>query len=75
MNGFRAWTDCELPKHFIKCPCGWSGLPHYASNEYVRHIRRLLAKLGSVEKLDLYMKKQLIKHGAWWDIEPGDDNK
>ncbi len=30
VNGFRAWTDTEPPSEFGKCPCGWSGLPHYA---------------------------------------------
>lgn len=35
LNGFRAWTDDRPPEHFIECPCGWSGLPHYASREYV----------------------------------------
>jgi hypothetical protein len=31
-NDFRAWTDAEPPPNFVKCPCGWSGLPHYAKN-------------------------------------------
>jgi hypothetical protein len=32
LNGFRAWTceAVEKPKGFVKCNCGWSGLPHYA---------------------------------------------
>jgi hypothetical protein len=29
-NGFRAWTQPEpAPKGFLKCNCGWAGLPHY----------------------------------------------
>ena len=28
VNGFRAWTDTKVPAGFIRCPCGWSGLPH-----------------------------------------------
>lgn len=38
LNGFRAWTcdKAELPKRFIKCPCGWSGLPHYALAAHVK---------------------------------------
>jgi hypothetical protein len=36
VNGFRAWTDTEPPSEFMKCPCGWSGLPHYAHRDHVR---------------------------------------
>jgi hypothetical protein len=36
VNGFRAWTDTEVPLGFVKCPCGWSGLPHYADREHVQ---------------------------------------
>jgi hypothetical protein len=36
LNGFRAWTDDKPPKGFIKCPCGWSGLPHYAERGHVK---------------------------------------
>lgn len=38
LNGFRAFT-CgadEKPKGFVKCPCGWSGLPHYAHRGHVK---------------------------------------
>ena len=29
-NGFQAWTQPEpAPEGFVKCHCGWSGLPHY----------------------------------------------
>ena len=35
LNGFRAWTDSELPPGFVKCPCGWSALPHYAHRQHV----------------------------------------
>jgi hypothetical protein len=30
VNGFRAWTDTEIPPRFKLCRCGWSGLPHYS---------------------------------------------
>jgi hypothetical protein len=32
VNGFRAWTwpKENVPRNFVKCPCGWSGLPHVA---------------------------------------------
>jgi len=30
VNGFRAWFSLRKPPAgFVKCPCGWSGLPHY----------------------------------------------
>jgi hypothetical protein len=29
-GGFLAWTEPHAPSGFIKCRCGWSGLPHYA---------------------------------------------
>jgi hypothetical protein len=35
LNGFRAWTDSEPPPGFVKCPCGWSALPHYAYRQHV----------------------------------------
>jgi hypothetical protein len=35
LNGFRAWTDTEVPKGFVKCRCKWSGLPHYAVRDHV----------------------------------------
>jgi hypothetical protein len=38
LNGFRAWTDTKPPPHFIACPCGWSGLPHYAARDYVEEL-------------------------------------
>jgi hypothetical protein len=31
VNGFRAWTDAKVPAGFIRCPCGWSGLPQPTS--------------------------------------------
>jgi hypothetical protein len=32
-NGFRAWTDTKTPgRHFKRCKCGWSGLPHYSQH-------------------------------------------
>jgi hypothetical protein len=32
LNGFRCWTwpQGEVPRNFMHCECGWSGLPHYA---------------------------------------------
>jgi len=30
VNGFRAWWVKVPPEHFVPCPCGWSGLPHFA---------------------------------------------
>jgi hypothetical protein len=30
-NGFLAWTQPEpAPEGFVKCNCGWAGLPHYS---------------------------------------------
>ena len=30
VNGFRAWFSLgKPPAGYVKCPCGWSGLPHY----------------------------------------------
>jgi hypothetical protein len=31
VNGFRAWTDTKLAPGFVRCNCGWSGLPHCAA--------------------------------------------
>jgi hypothetical protein len=37
LNGFRFWTwpIGGQPEYFVRCPCGWSGLPHYASREWI----------------------------------------
>jgi len=35
VNGFRAWRDTKPFPGFVKCPCGWSGLPHYAACSHV----------------------------------------
>jgi hypothetical protein len=37
VNGFRFWTwpIGGQPEHFMRCPCGWSALPHYAAREFV----------------------------------------
>lgn len=39
LNGFRWWTwpKEKKPRNFIRCKCGWSGLPHYAIREHVHH--------------------------------------
>jgi hypothetical protein len=36
MDGFRAWTDTKPPRSFVKCHCGWAGLPHYAHHSCVK---------------------------------------
>jgi hypothetical protein len=38
LNGFRCWTWREdlRPDNFVPCPCGWAGLPHYASREHIK---------------------------------------
>jgi hypothetical protein len=40
-NGFRAWTDLTPPPNFVKCPCGYAGLPHYARRDHVKAVRTL----------------------------------
>jgi hypothetical protein len=37
VNGFGAWFSPDgPPTGFIRCPCGWSGLLHYAFRDHVR---------------------------------------
>jgi hypothetical protein len=38
-NGFRAWTADRVPEGFVKCPCGWAGLPHYGWKECVERLK------------------------------------
>jgi hypothetical protein len=40
VNGFHAWTDTKPLPDFVPCPCGWSGLPHYAHRDYVKRLAR-----------------------------------
>jgi hypothetical protein len=44
-NGFRARKSktAEIPKGFIKCPCGYAGLPHYADRDHVKYQRKQFA--------------------------------
>jgi hypothetical protein len=39
VNGFRAWTASKPHDEFVLCPCGWSGLEHYAREEFVESYR------------------------------------
>lgn len=39
LNGFRGWTDKRPPANFVSCPCGWSGLPHFARRDHVEVMR------------------------------------
>jgi hypothetical protein len=42
-NGFRAWFADNPPDGFELCPCGWSGLQHFAAADHVEiyHSRRI----------------------------------
>jgi hypothetical protein len=42
-RGFRCWTDTAKPKGFVKCPCGYAGLPHFAARDHVEYWREKLA--------------------------------
>lgn len=37
VRGFRCWVWApeDIPEHFAPCPCGWSGLPHYARKDHI----------------------------------------
>ena len=49
-NGFRCWTwpKGKVPSGFVKCPCGWSGLPHVALREHVKATKGKCATLYQV---------------------------
>lgn len=55
-NGFRRfwippqWVGKGKGKGWERCPCGWSGRKaHFAIAEHVKHWRKLIKKLGSVQ--------------------------
>jgi len=48
-RGFRAWTARRRPPDFVKCPCGWSGLPHYAHQD---HVAATGGKAATQEQID-----------------------
>jgi hypothetical protein len=54
VNGFRCWTNSFVSNGFAKCPCGWSGLPHYALKEHIK------ATKGKAKTI-----KQMVKAGAF----------
>jgi hypothetical protein len=44
-NGFRCWTlNKSSSRRWRVCPCGWSGLKHYASPEHVKYQRSARAR-------------------------------
>jgi hypothetical protein len=40
-NGFRAWTwpEEKKPQNFVRCSCGYAGLPHYAIRDHAQSYR------------------------------------
>jgi hypothetical protein len=58
-NGFRCWTQPasrSILEGYAECPCGWSGLPHYADKD---HIKATKGKAKTIE--------QMVKLGAFSD--------
>jgi hypothetical protein len=51
VNGFRCWTDTKVPAGFVRCPCGWSGLPHYAARGHVKATKGKCLTLTKLERL------------------------
>ena len=41
VNGFRWWTweKGKQPRHFLRCDCGWAGLPHFAHRDHGKHYK------------------------------------
>ena len=52
VNGFRAWTDTKVPAGFVKCNCGYAGLPHYAASKGKCHTLEELERIvpGTTEQ-------------------------
>jgi hypothetical protein len=53
-NGFRFWTlpEGELSRHFKRCKCGWSGLPHYRRREEDKRVDALHDRCITHARLD-----------------------
>ena len=62
LNGFRFWTSPKgkQPKHFVPCPCGWAGLPHYAARDYVKASGGRCMSDEEFEKLNGYTIEEAI---------------
>jgi hypothetical protein len=41
VNSFRWWTwpRENKPRDFLRCHCGWMGLPHFAAREHAKHFK------------------------------------
>lgn len=50
VNGFRAWTWARAQKlrHFVRCGCGWSGLPHYRADMGSKRLNALADRCMTV---------------------------
>ena len=62
-NGFRAWTWTASKEHadFVLCPCGWSGLEHYAHKDAVDYYRE------DPERYQRRVKELETEHGCFED--------
>ena len=40
-NGFRwwIWPREKKPRDFLRCNCGWAGLPHFAAREHAKYYK------------------------------------
>jgi hypothetical protein len=50
-NGFRWWTwrREKKPRDFLRCDCGWMGLPHFAYRDHAKRFKCDTVKDGCPE--------------------------
>jgi hypothetical protein len=65
-NGFRCWTwpESQVPEHFMRCPCGWAGLPHYAWRDNVAATGGKCISVKQFEKISGFPIAEAIADAA-----------
>ena len=66
-HGERGFRRFWIPPQWIghgweKCPCGGSGMTHYATKEHVAHWKKLIRKYGSLDAAYQDVHRRLAKH-------------
>jgi hypothetical protein len=70
INGFRFWTwpSRSKPRHFVLCPCGWSGLRHFARSGFVEDYRANPARYRRLvrrQEREWIVNGELTEHGCF----------
>jgi hypothetical protein len=61
INGFRAWIAPKCFPGFVRCPCGWAGLKHYALKDHVECYRNPT----EMKRMQRWVRSEEKRWGGW----------